>query len=134
LNLSWRQSATYRRLAGPNLFNWRLFWWSYLLLFIPQILFDVVAFDAASWLWFPIWTSAHLAATGLVAIVKLFGFDRFQAKYPSALANLVLAGLAGIVRVVWVGEISFGEGWFQSLTSKRASAPEWCWEYCFLLP
>lgn len=110
MNLSWRQSATYRRLAGPNLFNWRLFWWSYLLLFIPQILFDVVAFDAASWLWFPIWTSAHLAATGLVMIVKLFGYDRFQAKYPSALANVILAGLAGIVRVVWVGEISFGEG------------------------
>jgi signal transduction histidine kinase len=110
LNLSWRQSATYRRLAGPNLFNWRLFWWSYLLLFIPQILFDVVAFDAASWLWFPIWTSAHLAATALVAIVKLFGFDRFQAKHPSALSNVILAALAGIVRVVWVGEISYVEG------------------------
>jgi hypothetical protein len=110
LNLSWRQSATYRRLAGPNLFNWRLFWWSYLLLFIPQILFDVVAFDAASWLWFPIWTSAHLAATALVAIVKLFGFDRFQAKHPSALSNVILAALSGIVRVVWVGEISYVEG------------------------
>jgi hypothetical protein len=110
LNLSWRQSGTYRRLAGPNLFNWRLFWWSYLLLFIPQILFDVVAFESASWLWLPIWTSAHLAATALVMIVKLFGFDRFQSKHPSALANLVVAGLAGIVRVVWVGEFSYVEG------------------------
>jgi signal transduction histidine kinase len=110
LNLSWRQSATYRRLAGPNLFNWRLFWWSYLLLFIPQILFDVVAFDAASWLWLPIWTSSHLAATALVLIVKLLGFDRFQAKHPSALANLLLASVAGIIRVVWVGEISYVQG------------------------
>lgn len=110
MNLKWRQSGTYRRLAGPNLFNWRLFWWSYLLLFIPQILFDVVAFDAASWLWLPIWTSSHLASAALVIIVKLFGFDRFQAKYPSALANLVLAGVAGIIRVVWVGEISFAQG------------------------
>jgi signal transduction histidine kinase len=110
LNLSWRQSGTYRRLAGPNLFNWRLFWWSYLLLFIPQTLFDVIAFDSASWLWFPIWTSAHLVATALVVLVKLLGFDRFQAKRASAMANLVLAGLAGIVRVVWVGEISFTQG------------------------
>ena len=108
--MSWKQSSTYRRLAGPNLFNWRLFWWSYLLLFIPQILFDVVAFDSASWLWLPIWTSSHLAATALVLIAKLLGFDRFQANHPSALANLLLASAAGIVRVVWVGEISFAQG------------------------
>lgn len=110
MNLNWRQSSAFRRLAGPNLFNWRLFWLSYLLLFIPQILFDVVAFDVASWLWFPIWTTAHLAATAFVMLVKLFGFDRFQAKHPSVIANLVVASLAGVIRVVWVGEFSFIQG------------------------
>ena len=80
------------------------------MLFIPQTLFDVIAYDSASWLWFPIWTSAHLAAAALIAGIKLLGFDRFQIRRPSALANLVLAGLAGIVRVVWVGEISFSQG------------------------
>jgi hypothetical protein len=87
-----------------------LFWLSYLLLFIPQILFDVVAFDVASWLWFPIWTTAHLAATAFVMLVKLFGFDRFQAKHPSVIANLVVASLAGVIRVVWVGEFSYIQG------------------------
>lgn len=104
------QAAGYRRLAGPNLFNWRLFWWSYLLLFIPQILFDVIAYEAPSWLWLPIWTSSHLAATLLVVAIKALGFDRFQTKHPSALANLFVASLAGIVRVVWVGEVSYLEG------------------------
>ncbi len=110
MNLSWRQSGTYKRLAGPNLFNWRLFWWSYLILFIPQILFDVIAWGSPSWLWLQIWTSSHLAATALVIVAKALGFDRFQEKHPSALANLVLAALAGIVRVVWVGEFSYLEG------------------------
>jgi len=107
LNQSWRQSSTYQRLAGPNLFNWRLFWSSYLILFIPQILFDVIAFGSLSWLWLPIWTSSHLGAAALVVVAKALGFDRFQRKHPSALANLALAALAGIIRVVWVGEISY---------------------------
>jgi signal transduction histidine kinase len=110
LNLSWRQSGTYRRLAGPNLFNWRLFWWTYLILFIPQTLFDVVAFSSPSWLWLPIWTSSHLAAVVPIILAKLLGFDRFQEKHPSALANLSLAAVAGIIRVVWVGEFSFLQG------------------------
>jgi signal transduction histidine kinase len=110
LNLSWRQSGTYRRLAGPNLFNWRLFWWTYLILFIPQTLFDVVAYSSPSWLWLPIWTSSHLAAVVPIILAKLLGFDRFQEKHPSALANLSLAAVAGIIRVVWVGEFSFLQG------------------------
>ena len=110
MNLSWRQSGTYRRLAGPNLFNWRLFWWTYLILFIPQTLFDVVAYSSPSWLWLPIWTSSHLAAVVPIILAKLLGFDRFQEKHPSALANLSLAAVAGIIRVVWVGEFSFLQG------------------------
>ncbi len=102
-----KQSTTYKRLVGPNLFNWRLFWWSYLLLFIPQILFDVVAFDSASWLWLPIWTTGHIVATAVVIVAKVLGFDRLQAKRPSAAANLILASVAGAVRVVWIGELSF---------------------------
>ena len=110
MNLSWRQSGTYRRLAGPNLFNWRLFWWTYLILFIPQTLFDVVAYSSPSWLWLPIWTSSHLAAVVPIILAKLLGFDRFQEKHPSALANLSLAAVAGIIRVVWVGEFSYLQG------------------------
>ena len=110
MNLSWRQSGTYRRLAGPNLFNWRLFWWTYLILFIPQTLFDVVAYSSPSWLWLPIWTSSHLAAVVHIILAKLLGFDRFQEKHPSALANLSLAAVAGIIRVVWVGEFSYLQG------------------------
>ena len=110
MNLSWRQSGTYRRLAGPNLFNWRLFWWSYLILFIPEILFDVVAYQSPSWLWLPIWTSAHLAAATPIIAAKLLGYDKFQTKKPSAWPNLALASLAGIIRVVWVGEISYLQG------------------------
>jgi len=107
LNQSWRQSSTYQRLAGPNLFNWRLFWSSYLILFIPQILFDVIAFGSPSWLWLPIWTSSHLGAAAFVMLAKALGFDRFQRERPSAMANLALAAIAGIIRVVWVGEISY---------------------------
>jgi len=102
-----RQSKTYTRLAGPNLFNWRLFWSSYLILFIPQILFDVIAFGSLSWLWLPIWTSSHLGAAAFVMLAKALGFDRLQRKHPSAMANLSLAAVAGIIRVVWVGEISY---------------------------
>ena len=110
MNLNWTKSPTYTRLAGPGHFSWRLFWWSYLILFIPQILFDVIAFESPSldWLW--IWTSSHLAAAALVIAAKLLGFDRFQAKHLSTLANLALASAAGIIRVVWVGVYSFEAG------------------------
>jgi signal transduction histidine kinase len=43
-------------------------------------------------------------------LAKLLGFDRFQEKHPSALANLSLAAVAGIIRVVWVGEFSYLQG------------------------
>lgn len=45
-----------------------------------------------------------------MVVAKLFGYDRFQTKNPSAFANLVLASLAGIIRVVWVGVFSYQEG------------------------
>ena len=110
MNLSWTKSPTYTRLAGPNHFNWRLFWWSYLILFIPQILFDVVAFESSSWEWLWIWSTGHLAAAAPVIAIKLLGFDRFQTKHPSVFANLAVASGAGIIRVVFVGQYSYAEG------------------------
>lgn len=80
------------------------------MLFIPQILFDVVAYESPSWLWLPIWTGAHLALVGIVLIVRLLGFDALQAQRPSVALNLLLAGVLGIVRVVSVGLVSFEIG------------------------
>lgn len=110
MNLSWINSPTFTRLAGPGHFSWRLFWWSYLILFIPQILFDVVAFESANWEWVWIWTASHIGAAAPIIVLKLLGYDRFQTKHPSALLNLALASVAGIIRVVFVGEASYAAG------------------------
>jgi signal transduction histidine kinase len=110
VKLDWRNSKTLVRLSGPGLFNLRLFAWSYLFLFIPQILFDVVAFESSTWLWLPIWTAGHLAA-GLAAFyIRGIGLDRYLEKNPSVLLNLAVAALLGILRVGIIGYTSFRLG------------------------
>lgn len=110
MNLAWTQSSFYKRLSGPNLFNWKLFFWSYVFLFIPQILFDIFAYESPTWLWLPVWTAVHLVVAGIAALVRLLGFDALQARRRSAMLNLILASVLGVVRVVGVGYVSFEIG------------------------
>jgi signal transduction histidine kinase len=106
----WAKSKPLVRLSGPGLFNLRLFAWSYLILFIPQVLFDVVAYESSTWLWIPIWTGAHLVAAALAAFLRGLGLDSYLSSKPSALINLSIAALLGAVRVVMIGWISFDLG------------------------
>jgi signal transduction histidine kinase len=106
----WANSRPLVRLSGPGLFNLRLFLWSYLLLFIPQVLFDVVAYESNTWLWLPIWTSAHLVVGALAFFIRLLGLDTYLAAKPSLLINLSLASFLGAVRVILIGYVSFGLG------------------------
>lgn len=102
-----QDSKTIRRISGPGLFNWELFWWSYLILFIPQILFDVFAFEVSELIWLPVWTAGHLAATVVAIGLRVGWLDRLQAQRPSATINLAVAGLLGIIRVGVIGYLSF---------------------------
>jgi signal transduction histidine kinase len=106
----WRNSKPLVRLSGPGLFNLRLFAWSYLFLFIPQILFDVVAFESSTWLWLPIWTLGHLLVAAAALLIRGLGLDAYLAKNPSLLLNLSIAALLGGIRVTFIGYVSYGLG------------------------
>lgn len=106
----WRNSKTLVRLSGPGLFNLRLFGWSYLLLFIPQILFDVVAYESSTLLWLPIWTAGHLAAALAAFLIRGIGLDSRLEQNPSILLNIAVAALLGIIRVTFIGYTSFRLG------------------------
>lgn len=107
---NWKNSKTFAKLSGPGLFNLRLFGWSYLILFIPQIAFDVVAYESSTWLWLPIWTFGHLLV-GLVAyLLRTFGLDEYLTRRPSVAMNFAVAAVLGIVRVSSIGYISFQFG------------------------
>jgi signal transduction histidine kinase len=106
----WRNSKPLVRLSGPGLFNLRLFTWSYLFLFIPQILFDVVAFESSTWLWLPIWTLGHILAAMVALLIRGLGLDAYLAKTPSLLLNLSIAALLGAIRVTFIGFTSFALG------------------------
>jgi two-component sensor histidine kinase len=106
----WRSSKALVRLSGPGLFNLRLFAWSYLFLFIPQILFDVVAFESSTWLWLPIWTLGHLLAGMAALLIRGLGLDEYLTKNPSLLLNLSIAALLGAIRVTFIGSISYELG------------------------
>jgi signal transduction histidine kinase len=110
LKWDWANSKPLVRLSGPGLFNLRLFAWSYLLLFIPQVLFDVVAYESNTWLWLPIWTTAHLVAAAVAFFLKGLGLDSYLSSKPSLAINLSIAALLGAVRVVMIGLISFDLG------------------------
>lgn len=110
MKLDWRKSRDFQKLSGPGLFNLRLFWWSYLILFLPQILFDVVAFESSTLLWLPIWTGAHLVAAFVALVFKGFGLDKRLEAKPSIILNFSVAAFLGSIRVVLIGFISFGLG------------------------
>lgn len=106
----WRNSKTLVRLSGPGLFNLRLFGWSYLLLFIPQILFDVIAYESTTWLWLTIWTFGHAAAGFVAFLIRGLGLDSYLEENPSILLNVGVAALLGIIRVTFIGYTSFRFG------------------------
>jgi signal transduction histidine kinase len=106
----WRNSKQLVRLSGPGLFNLRLFAWSYLFLFIPQILFDVVAYESSTWLWLPIWTLGHILAAMVALFIRGLGLDTHLTKRPSVALNLVVAALLGAIRVTFIGYTSFALG------------------------
>lgn len=106
----WANSKQLARLSGPGLFNLRLFAWSYLFLFIPQILFDVVAYEKSTWLWLPIWTAGHLAAAAVAFFILGLGLNTYLASNPSLLLNLSIAALLGMVRVTIIGFTSYRLG------------------------
>lgn len=106
----WRNSKQLVRLSGPGLFNLRLFAWSYLFLFIPQILFDVVAFESSTWLWLPIWTLGHILAAIAALLIRGLGLDAYLTKRPSLALNLLVAAILGAIRVTFIGYTSFALG------------------------
>ncbi len=106
----WRNSKPLVRLSGPGLFNLRLFAWSYLFLFIPQILFDVVAFESSTWLWLPIWTLGHILVGMVALLIRGLGLDSYLSKRPSLALNLLVAASLGAIRVTFIGYTSFALG------------------------
>lgn len=105
--LDWRRSEFLSRISGPGLFSWRLFWWSYLLLFFLQISLDVIAYDSPSWLWLAVWTIGHLLATAIAIVFRLTFLDRVLRERPNPYLNLSVAAILGIVRVTTIGWLSY---------------------------
>ena len=98
------------RLSGPGLFSLRFFGWSYLILFIPQVAFDVIAYESISWLWLPIWTLGHLLIAFCGYFLRYLWLDKRLAEKPSAALNISIAALLGSIRVTFIGYISFELG------------------------
>jgi signal transduction histidine kinase len=98
------------RLSGPGLFSLRFFGWSYLILFIPQVAFDIVAYGSGSWLWLPIWTLGHLIIGFCAYFLRSLWLDRRLTEKPSAALNISIAALLGAIRVTFIGYISFELG------------------------
>lgn len=103
----WKDSETLNRLAGPGLFNLRLFWWSYAVAIPIQIATDVIGFSSPDLLWIVVWSFGHALAT-LIGILFRYSFlDRLQRKYPTVSLNLIVAAVLGVVRVTTIGYLSF---------------------------
>lgn len=98
------------RLSGPGLFSLRFFGWSYLILFIPQVAFDVVAYGSGSWLWLPIWTLGHLIIGFCAYFLRSLWLDKRLTERPSSALNISVAALLGAIRVTFIGYISFELG------------------------
>jgi len=105
-----KTSKTLARLSGPGLFNLRLFFWSYLILFIPQVVFDVVAYESSTWLWLFIWTGSHLLVGICAYFIRVLWLDNRLKQLPSAPLNLIVASVLGVIRVTTIGYISFEFG------------------------
>jgi signal transduction histidine kinase len=92
------------------LFSLRFFGWSYLILFIPQVAFDVVAYGSGSWLWLPIWTCGHLIIGFCAYFLRSVWLDKRLTEKPSATLNISIAAGLGAIRVTFIGYISFKLG------------------------
>lgn len=110
MKLKRNNSKFLTRLSGPRLFNLRFFGWSYLILFIPQIAFDVVAYGSGSWLWLPIWTFAHTLIAFCAYFLRSLWLDKKLTEKPSAALNISIAAGLGAIRVTFIGFISFELG------------------------
>ena len=98
------------RLSGPGLFSLRFFGWSYLILFIPQVAFDVIAYESSSVLWLPIWTFGHLLIAFCAYFLRSLWLDKRLTEKPSAALNISIGALLGAIRVTFIGYISFELG------------------------
>ena len=98
------------RLSGPGLFSLRFFGWSYLILFIPQIALDVIAYETGSWLWLPIWTFGHLLIGVCAFFLRSLWLDKRLTEKPSAALNILVAAGLGAIRVSFIGYSSFQFG------------------------
>jgi signal transduction histidine kinase len=105
-----KESKFLSRLSGPGLFSLRFFGWSYLILFIPQVAFDVIAYESSSWLWLPIWTFGHLLIAFCGYFIRFVWLDKRLSEKPSAALNISIAALLGSIRVTFIGYISFELG------------------------
>jgi signal transduction histidine kinase len=105
-----KESKFLSRLSGPGLFSLRFFGWSYLILFIPQVAFDVIAYESSSWLWLPIWTFGHLLIAFCGYFIRFVWLDNRLSEKPSAALNISIAALLGSIRVTFIGYISFQLG------------------------
>ena len=107
MKLSWRNSAVLTRLSGPRLFDRTFFWWTYWVGFVVQITFDVIAYDSPSLLWLPVWTTGHLVATAFAVLARWTFLDKYLEKKPNPFVNIAVAGFLGVVRVTFIGYVSY---------------------------
>ena len=107
MKLSWRNSAVLTRLSGPRLFDRTFFWWTYWVGFVVQITFDVIAYDSPSLLWLPVWTAGHLVATAFAVLARWTFLDAYLEKKPNPFLNIVVASLLGVIRVTFIGYVSY---------------------------
>ncbi len=107
MKLSWRNSAILTRLSGPRLFDRTFFWWTYWVGFVVQITFDVIAYDSPSLLWLPVWTAGHLVATAFAVLTRWAFLDKYLEKKPNPFVNIAVAGFLGVVRVTFIGYVSY---------------------------
>lgn len=92
------------------MFSLRFFGWSYLILFIPQIAFDVFAYESSSWLWLPIWTFGHLLIGVCAYFLRSLWLDKRLTDRPSAALNISVAAGLGAIRVTFIGSVSYELG------------------------
>lgn len=107
MNLDWRKSTLLSRLSGPRLFDRRFFWITFFVAFVVQITFDVIAYDSPSWLWLPVWVGGHLLATAAAIVIRWGFLDSYLTKNPNPFLNIAVAAVLGIVRITFIGYVSF---------------------------
>jgi signal transduction histidine kinase len=58
-------------------------------------------------LWLPVWTAGHLVATAFAVLIRWIFLDAYLEKKPNPFVNIAVAGFLGVVRVTFIGYVSY---------------------------